>query len=597
MNRSKTFGDEKKTVDSLMDIKRRILVKTRMYCAEFKSEPLVLSDLDELTRFVSPQHNWNSTGASDVQQGFVVLIPDHRIIVISLTTESTDKYVKTIESDLVTLLNLNVDGGTPVFRINHTKNIIAELSLSEFWEFDLSRLRLTLNQDVFTRLKEKLNIETASRVRADSINESQIAADKVRLNRLKSRVNEERRLQEDVAKLIGAVKSKPKHFGDSEIIVDSVPSFIKAVDHGIECLKDRINNDVIVAFRGETKKFPINGVPNLLRDGTKANESFKTNPEFERGVIDEVRAHDFSHADSYLLNAINSQHGGFPSRLLDITFNSLTALFFATTPHYTKDLKTDDLDDGIVIIYAIDRLFSPYNPAIQKQFNQLINRETGTRPLDGYRHFAIDFAAINQRIIAQQGGFIMFDGNQMQPIPRFRQYVIRIRYTGKPRIREQLRKFFGISMGTIYPESNNMVEPLIDRAQKLTGRLTDYRTLLDDLKSETEYYLKMLKEHAEEQKVSGSEAIQSIPELDEQVSQLEENLMHFYAAYCDSLLAKLNTMADFDKKLKYRVQFENFQRALTDRVNAINRFSEEKKIQSPVGLFPGIEDEINAKFK
>lgn len=47
-----------------------------------------------------------------------------------------------------------------------------------------------------------------------------------------------------------------------------------------------------------------------------------------------MSANHLTDGKTYLEIAIDAQHGGFPSRLLDVTYNCIVALYFAITPYY-----------------------------------------------------------------------------------------------------------------------------------------------------------------------------------------------------------------------------------------------------------------------
>ena len=64
------------------------------------------------------------------------------------------------------------------------------------------------------------------------------------------------------------------------------------------------------------------------------------NPFFEKSLFDAMRQNRLTGEKRYLDNAIDAQHGEFPSRLLDVSYNCLTALYFAVTPYYRCLLYT-----------------------------------------------------------------------------------------------------------------------------------------------------------------------------------------------------------------------------------------------------------------
>ena len=79
--------------------------------------------------------------------------------------------------------------------------------------------------------------------------------------------------------------------------------------------------------------------------------------------------------ETYLEIAIDAQHGGFPSRLLDVTYNCLAALYFAVTPYYTKEETSGDSEDGMVYIFFLEDLYCPTGNNINEAYNACINHE------------------------------------------------------------------------------------------------------------------------------------------------------------------------------------------------------------------------------
>ena len=163
----------------------------------------------------------------------------------------------------------------------------------------------------------------------------------------------------------------------------------------------------LFCYRGEDRIHGDNGevyvhsMPNIFRptNFNKFNE-FKW---FEKSILDEVKSNNLSKSIDYLEIAMDAQHGGFPSRLLDITFNSLIALFFAITPHYTMKIKEHDNVDGRVIVYAVDKMTTSKTETIMKIYKELVNEKKYNSRLDAYFHLFIDFVDLNSLFQFQQG--------------------------------------------------------------------------------------------------------------------------------------------------------------------------------------------------
>ena len=235
--------------------------------------------------------------------------------------------------------------------------------------------------------------------------------------------------------------------------INSISDYLKIIDEKIETLK-RINNNAIFCYRGEDRtqgtkgEIYVHSMPNIFRP--KNFDKFTEYKWFEKSMLDEVKSNNLSNSIDYLEVAMDAQHGGFPSRLLDITFNSLIALFFAVTPHYTKEINENDKADGRVIVYAADKLTTSKTETVKKIYEELVNEKKYNCRLDSHFHFLIDFVELNSRIKAQQGGFILFGGNQFIPVPRWKFEEIIIPQESKEKLRQQLDLYFGINMGMNY---------------------------------------------------------------------------------------------------------------------------------------------------
>lgn len=235
-------------------------------------------------------------------------------------------------------------------------------------------------------------------------------------------------------------------------------------------------------YRGEPQKYPIPCRPGLFRKGVLAD-----NPFFEKNLFDTMRQNKLSESSSYLNNAIDAQHGEFPSRLLDVSYNCLTALYFAVTPYYHLDEDAYDDKDGWVFIFFLDEIFSPSAQNTNQNYEAIIERKEKwlQEPLLGKNFKFIDHTKLNNRIVAQQGAFLLFQGDLAEELPQSMYYGIRIPGKAKPTLRRELKQMFGIHTGSIYPETVNLV-------QELTHKSSQLNTQLFTLKNELHYTLKQL---------------------------------------------------------------------------------------------------------
>lgn len=283
---------------------------------------------------------------------------------------------------------------------------------------------------------------------------------------------------------------------ENNINIESVSDYLKEVSNCLNDLK-RETNSTLFCYRGEDKIYGENGsiftpaMPNIFRPNTFRD--FCNYDWFEKNILDEVKSNNLSNSENYLEIAMDAQHGGFPSRLLDVSFNSLVALFFAVAPYYMCKINEHDDTDGRVIVIATDKMSTSNTQSIIDIYHKLVVEKKYKSILDSYFHMLIDFVDLNSRIKAQQGGFILFGGNQFIPIPDERMKEIIIPRKSKEKIREELDLYFGINMGMIYPEIDKKVEYLTNRSLVIENDFDYYSTIIDEIK----FYLDAKIDHLE----------------------------------------------------------------------------------------------------
>jgi hypothetical protein len=268
--------------------------------------------------------------------------------------------------------------------------------------------------------------------------------------------------------------------------IKNVSDYIKHISRLISEKSD----DTIVVYRGENQIYSTHCQPNLFR-----GDHLKKNEHFEKSLFDEMTANKLTNGESYLEKAIDAQHGGFPSRLLDVTYNSLVALYFATTPDPTKPEDAHDKKDGVVYIYFIKKLFCPSGDNINSIYDSIVKRDNkwfSTQSIFQKNHKLIDHIKTNKRIIAQQGAFILFQGDMVSPIPESDYKKITISGIYKSNIRRELKDFFGIHTGSIYPEPNNLVKHITGKSYMISSKEFEFDTELDlvinNLERELEFF-------------------------------------------------------------------------------------------------------------
>lgn len=187
---------------------------------------------------------------------------------------------------------------------------------------------------------------------------------------------------------------------------------------------------------------------------------------------------------------------------MDVSYNCFIAYYFAVTPYYHD--SEDFLDDKDVMVYLffIDEIFSPSAQNTNDNYNAIINRNVGwylDNALFWNNHKFIDHAKLNNRIIAQQGAFILFPGEEPEGLPDYMYCGIRISKTAKALIRQELKLLFGIHTGSIYPEIINLVKEISGISKKLNTEnftcLKEMEYTLRQMEKELVYYLDYAIEH------------------------------------------------------------------------------------------------------
>lgn len=237
---------------------------------------------------------------------------------------------------------------------------------------------------------------------------------------------------------------------------------IKSISQYIEVINTIIkeHKGKIIVFRGEPKDYKNTScTPNIFRQSNLNNNIY-----FEKNILDEMTANHIAIGDNYLEKAINAQHGGFPSRFLDVSYNCLVALHFSVTPHYKTKIDKHDSEDGKVFVFYFDDFFCPTGDGIIDNYEAIINNTKGWYNNNFFKqsYKLIDHIKINERVKAQNGAFIMFQGDTRISPTMFTELTIENK--SKDSIRKELKQLFGIDNSTMYPEVSNFVEDIVEKS-------------------------------------------------------------------------------------------------------------------------------------
>ncbi len=348
----------------------------------------------------------------------------------------------------------------------------------------------------------------------------------------------------------------------SNIEIMHVSQFIEKVN---ELINSRSDKKVHFLYRGECKRYPNYCRPNIFRKNV-----LSTNPLYEKSLFNTMRQNKLSNNDSYLENAIDAQHGEFPSRLLDVSYNCLTALYFAVTPYYHKDVAEYDEDDGMVYVFYIDDIFSPSAQNTNDNYNAIIDKECAwfnNHAIFQKNHKFIDHTKINNRIIAQQGAFILFQGNDDEKIPSYMMSGIVIPKKAKHTIRKELSLMFGINTGSVYPEIVNVAEDLVNKSKSLVTEPFSWKNeikyVLNNLEKELSYYTEQL---LSQENNKDSEYYDKVQRIEMMINSYRTGLLDFFKYFESNEYVGENEHAQKEKE----AIVNRFNSIVTEAINTIN---------------------------
>ena len=212
----------------------------------------------------------------------------------------------------------------------------------------------------------------------------------------------------------------------------------------------RYQSNQVTAFRGESREWGNTSLtPSIFRmpiNFNQENELFDLLEDF-----DIAKGRDLSNLDK----AAEAQHYMAFSRLLDITFNVLPAIYFACENDFEHNAR--------LYIFSFPEHYSPHSGYLREYFDLVLDE---TKPTF-YKNFkVITHSFSNERIKSQSGGFILFPSREYYAIPDLYYEVITINKGEKKIILNELEKFFNISNATIYPEKDKRRDYITKRIKK-----------------------------------------------------------------------------------------------------------------------------------
>lgn len=231
--------------------------------------------------------------------------------------------------------------------------------------------------------------------------------------------------------------------------------YIKKIMNNVDSQKRRIgrnaHNDLLVCFRGESEDYKETKLmPSLFRN--------KAGILLEKELIELLSDYEIPESKdiSKLSKSIAGQHFVQTSRLLDITFSILPALYFASS---------NTNEDGYVYSFVFPESFSPNSDYLNYYYDKLVEGH--------FIPYSKDFKVIthsynNERLKMQSGGFILFAGKTFTKIPKeYYSAPTKILAEDKEMIRNELSKYFNMNEATLFPKKDKRKEPIINRLSNI----------------------------------------------------------------------------------------------------------------------------------
>lgn len=287
--------------------------------------------------------------------------------------------------------------------------------------------------------------------------------------------------------------------------------YLKEVEEKVECLIRRherySDTDYLIAFRGEKKDYGNTKLmPSLFRDKRYVGkEKYLFELLGDYGFLD-------NGTDRNIDKAIEAQHYIAISRMLDITFSVLPAIYFACE---TTD-KDSGQEDAFIYAFCFPEHYSPHSQYIE-QFYTGILEETEDDITYSSNFKVISHSYSNDRIKAQVGGFIFFPGKEYKPIPSVYYETIQIKAADKKPLCKELELLFRINEAALFPEKEKLISVIKNRFREggykkreitVEGEVESFFDRLD-------YELKMRSDHFDK-----NDKIQLLRELRKEKSDL-----------------------------------------------------------------------------
>lgn len=243
----------------------------------------------------------------------------------------------------------------------------------------------------------------------------------------------------------------------------TIENKIREIYEEIDNLKKSLDEDeYIYCFRGESADYGATKLtPTLFRN--KITEGALP----DRELINLIADYQISDPNitSNLARAIEGQHFIALSRLLDISFSIIPALYFACSDNGKKD--------GYVYIFRFPTAFSPSSSYINTYYDKMI---TGQIIPYGNNFKVLSHMQSNERIKSQSGGFILFPGDEAIQIPDLYYSKILVHADEKENILSELDLYFGMNESIVYPQKDSKRNLILKKLNLISKELNVFES-------------------------------------------------------------------------------------------------------------------------
>ena len=206
---------------------------------------------------------------------------------------------------------------------------------------------------------------------------------------------------------------------------------------------EHYDKKILIAFRGESRNFENTKLmPSMFRESEYIyKENYLFDLFCDLGLIKDN--------DKSIDKATDTQHYAALSRMLDITFDCLVALYF--TCKYDENSLNKD---GYLYVFGFPEYHSPHSGFIEQLYENVLNVNENIMFQKNFLVFSESYA--NERIKAQKGGFIFFPSQVFTPLDEVYYKYVKINASDKERIVDDLDKIFKINEAILFPEKDKI---------------------------------------------------------------------------------------------------------------------------------------------